>query len=114
MQWPESVTVVEPGMVGARTAFYSNGAPCCALGWAKRSDVLDENDTFLGAYLNCAGALIGDHIIRSVVYVNDRLLDSHQRALVYNAAMAYLGYVVNQDPEAVKLANKAKRAAKGA
>lgn len=113
MQWPESVTVVEPGMVGVGVVFYATGAPCCALGWAKRAGILEHHDLFLEAYLNCARALIEQYFMQSVAYTNDRMLDKQQRALVYNAAMAYLGYVVGQDSEAVKLAKKAKRLAKG-
>ena len=112
MKYPKEVPVLEPGQVGAWTLAIEDDQPNCALGWRNHllmGDVnadLDNGDQFCKAYIRCANQLRGPVDNRTVASTNN-YAGAEDRALLVNAAFAALGYVVGQQPEAVKLARKA-------
>ncbi len=107
--YPATVPVLRPGQIGTGLYFAdsSRKKPCCAIGWAfhcrisnRLSPVISK---FAKTYSNVANAR--GHF-GSPVAINDRLRPK-ERALLFNATTAAMGYTEGNDPEAVELARKA-------
>jgi hypothetical protein len=88
----------------------------CALGWAKKLGVRTYHSTptraeFLRAYVECAALILSPCVVaRGAMYINDcGCRTNAERAHLLNATFARLGYVVGQDPAAVRLAREVAR-----
>ena len=106
-KYPKEVPVVEPGDVGRLQYTHDDGSPCCAFGWIDvyLNDSPGGVQLAVNAYMRCAR----EKKLKScgVASINDSIRSPATRALLVNAAFAALGYVLGQQPEAVKLARKA-------
>ena len=127
--WPTSVTIQT--RIGRKSYKNING-PVCAMGWAFKEFkvsrlIRKEQDErvrrFREAYLEIAQAYSPppppshkfwrDQLSDATKWLlpeqfNDQEKNPQIRALVYNATWAYLGYTVNQSPETIELAMRAK------
>lgn len=113
-KWPAEVTVVRSGDV-IDGEFQVDGEPGCTLGWAgleffgnmEHYDHAARNDEFCKAYMACARSdSAHGNRYDDPADVNNNVRNP-TRALLHNAAMAYLGYTENQSRPALALARKA-------
>lgn len=121
MKYPDEMPVLEKSDIHAGSVWKNSECPNCALGWFDYAFSEDQrrmkpyvfspawrhHSRLAKAYRKIAETLLGVSLVPSVGLINDERLSEGQRALVFNATCAALGYIVGQDPAAVKLARKA-------
>lgn len=108
--WPSEVPVLKSGDIG-HGAYFLNGRPCCAVGWALDSGFALKHRMRIVvadwriAYEQCAVSLLGGDY-NKVENTNDSITPE-QRALLFNATNAALGYTDGNTKAAIALARKA-------
>ena len=124
MKWPKEVEIADN--IG-RAYYYLvvPERPCCAIGHAAKEFIQCGNELsiegigkgvpeFREAYAAVAKAHRGIEVKRTTEFTNDAIEDPAIRALLYNAAWAYLGYTDGQSKEVLDLAKRAKNGTESA